>query len=127
MSEKDEVMLTNGQKMARAAFTAVKKVCAGGKYEDYKRFALSFPCLIHSCGLVQAATFAAAKGQTKYLEGLQEVLQNVETGCSDDLVKSAREADLKEYMRLSRRALEAAAWIKRCCESLDGAENGGPR
>lgn len=127
MGEKDEVMLTNGQKMARTAFTAVKKVCASKGYEDYKRFALSFPCLIHSCGLVQAAAFAAAKGQTKYLEGLQEVLQNVETGCSGGLVASAREADLKEYMRLSRRALEAAAWIKRCCESLDGTENGGPR
>jgi CRISPR/Cas system CMR-associated protein Cmr5 small subunit len=84
--------------------------------EDYRSFALSFPALIHSCGLVQAVAFAEIKKNNGYVEDLAAVLNKVEP--HTDLPNESRTADVVKYMRLSRRALSAASWLKRYAQAF---------
>lgn len=104
---------TKEQQMAQAAFERVQGRSSG--FEEYSSFALAFPALVHSCGLAQALAFAQAKGRTDYLSDLENVL-----GEGEGLCKRSREAELMEYMRLSRRALAASSWIKRYCQAKGG-------
>lgn len=103
---------TKEQQMAQAAFERVQGRSSG--FEEYSSFALAFPSLVHSCGLAQALAFAQAKGRADYLSDLENVL-----GEGEGLCKRSREAELMEYMRLSRRALAASSWIKRYCQAKD--------
>jgi CRISPR-associated protein Cmr5 len=115
-------MRTYDQKMAEKAF---KCVLPRKDNKEYRSFALSFPALVHSCGLVQAVAFAEGKeDRKKYLQDLTEVLKIVE-GNGLDLANMSRTAQVMEYMRLSRRALSAASWIKRYVQALDEKEQGG--
>ena len=107
---------TNEQSMARQAYIQVSER-RKDNFNEYKSFALSFPSLIHSCGLVQAIAFAEAKKKNDFLEDLQAVFN--ETDNAGDLSKRSREADIMEYMRISRRAISAASWIKRYCQASE--------
>jgi CRISPR-associated protein Cmr5 len=106
-------MKTYDQKMAEKAFECVRPRAAN---KEYRSFALAFPSLIHSCGLVQAVAFAESRNSS-YVSDLAEVLETVETGL--DLSADSRRADIIEYMRLSRRALSAASWLKRYVQAFD--------
>ena len=52
---------TKEQSMAEKAYSIVNSRQTEPGFKDYKSFALSFPSLIHTCGLVQAVAFAMAK------------------------------------------------------------------
>ena len=111
---------TKEQQMAQAAFERVQGRSSGLEFEVYSSFALAFPSLVHSCGLAQALAFAQAKGRADYLSDLENVLgEDVGENGGGDLCKRSREAELMEYMRLSRRALAASSWIKRYCQAKD--------
>ena len=107
-------MQTKNQVRAQRAFKAVKERVEGKDAEDYRSFALKFPALLHSCGLVQSVAFANAKKDhyAKVLNDVQEVMG------IDDLTQESQKASLTEYMRLSREALAAATWVKRYTEAL---------
>ena len=103
--------------MAQEAFTVLSKK---KKIEDeYRSFALSFPALIHDCGLVQSLAFAQAKNRKDYLNDLAAVFSatGLKIG-ADELLESSRTADIAEYMRLSELALDAASWLKRYTVAL---------
>ncbi|MGI6075748.1 MAG: type III-B CRISPR module-associated protein Cmr5 [Pyramidobacter sp.] len=116
------MLKTKNQKMAEKAFERVSdrkeasKDKKDGKWEEYKTFALSFPALIHSCGLVQAAAFACAKSHGDYLADLQAVFDTIDKG---DLLERSRKAGLAEYTRITRHATDAATWLKVTCQGLD--------
>jgi CRISPR-associated protein Cmr5 len=108
-------MKTYDQKMAEKAF---ERASRKAEDKEYRSFALAFPSLIHSCGLVQAVAFAEVKDKNKgYIEDLSAVLGAVETNV--DLSAESRNADVLKYMRLSRRALAAASWLKRYVQAFD--------
>ena len=110
---------TKEQQMAQAAFERVQGRSSG--FEEYSSFALAFPALVHSCGLAQALAFAQAKGRADYLSDLENVLgEDVGENGGGDLCTRSRQAELMEYMRLSRRALAASSWIKRYCQAKGG-------
>ena len=110
---------TYDQKMAELAFQRVNGN-ERGKDEKYCSFALAFPSLVHSCGLAQAVSFAEAKDMDKYLNDLNEVLKAIVTeGATVDLSRESREAQVVDYMRLTRRAISAASWIKRYVQALE--------
>ncbi|GHV28340.1 hypothetical protein FACS1894167_05080 [Synergistales bacterium] len=111
-------MRTFEQKMAEKAFERAHSQTS----EEYRSFALSFPSLIHTCGLVQAIAFAESKKMTDYLEDLAEVLKTVEKNLGQNLSKVSRETGVVEYMRLSRRSLSAASWLKRYVPPKEGEE-----
>jgi CRISPR-associated protein Cmr5 len=87
---------------------------------EYSQLAKRFPPLVHNCGLAQALAFVQAKEKDQnigeaYISHLSKVMglgDNIKLG---DL---SRNADLKEYQRLTREAIESAAWIKRYAEAL---------
>jgi CRISPR-associated protein Cmr5 len=112
-------MRTYDQKMAEKAFECV---LPRKNNKEYRSFALSFPSLVHSCGLVQAVAFAEGKNRD-YLSDLSKVLNVVEDKL--DLSLMSREAKVMEYTRISRRALSAASWIKRYVQAFDENNQGG--
>jgi CRISPR-associated protein Cmr5 len=106
---------TTSQKMAQQAYERIAKPPS----DEYLSFALSFPSLIHACGLAQAVVFAKAKKQEPYLDDLSAILRNVgRIGGSDDLDYQARAATASAYVQMSRDALRAAGWLKRYAEIL---------
>ena len=86
----------------------------GGKWEEYGRFAKSFPALVQSSGLAQACAFAEAKKMGAILSDLETVLEM----SGGTLIKKSREASLEQYMLLSREVMVAAGWIKRYVQAL---------
>ncbi len=114
---------TNSQKMAQTAYASVsQRVQPGNPARDkYVSFARSFPSLVHSCGLAQAIAFANAKDHCEYLEDLAGVLTAVghsEADTAESLERATREHSLTAYIRLSRRTLQAAGWMKRYVEAV---------
>lgn len=110
---------TKEQSMACKAFELVNErhQTLGEDFKDYKSFALSFPSLIHSCGLVQAVAFAMAKDKDGYIDDLQKVFNEIDN--AGNLQKISREAPVMKYMRITRHAISAASWIKRYCQAND--------
>ena len=109
--------MTKEQKMAQKAYALISSRQNESDFDDYKSFALAFPSLIHTCGLVQAVAFACAKKKNKYVEDLQAVFNEIDTG---NLQTRSREAPIMEYMRISRHALAAASLLKRYCQAAGG-------
>ena len=107
---------TKEQAMAQEAFCRVSSRQQENNFDEYKTFALSFPTLIHSCGLVQAVSFAAAKDKKIFLDDLESVFTVIDS--QGNLQNRSREAGIMEYMRISRHALSAATWIKRYCQAM---------
>ncbi|MDR1620920.1 MAG: type III-B CRISPR module-associated protein Cmr5 [Synergistaceae bacterium] len=105
-------MRSYDQKMAEKAFECVRPKA---KDKEYRSFALAFPALIHSCGLVQAVAFGEIK-HNGYISDLTAVLNVVEANVN--LSNESRTADIIKYMRLSRRALSAASWLKRYVQAF---------
>lgn len=114
------------QKMAQKAFEkADSRSKVKVEFDKYLSFARGFPSLIHSCGLVQALSFAKSKSSKPgphrcFIDDLKEILIVGDLIFEkDDLVDCARKADQTKYLLLSRRALDAAVWLKRYSEALE--------
>ena len=108
--------ITKEQLMAQEAFSKVQGRQGKENFADYKSFALAFPSLIHSCGLVQAVAFAKSKKKDDFIKDLQAVFDKIDN--AGDLQKRSREAQILEYMRITRHAISAASWIKRYCQAV---------
>ena len=109
--------VTKEQSMAREAYLKIETRRQEENFKDYKSFALSFPSLIHSCGLVQAVAFAKAKKKDGFIDNLQAVFDKIDN--AGDLQNRSREAPIMEYMRITRHAISAASWLKRYCQASD--------
>ena len=108
-------MRTYDQKMAEKAF---QRVSSSENDEKYRSFALAFPALIHTCGLAQAVSFAEAKDRSDYLGDLNDILKVLVEGAAVNLSRESREAGVVDYMRLTRRAVDATSWIKRYVQAF---------
>ena len=108
---------TKEQLMAQEAYERVMTRSNEEDFDEYKSFALSFPSLIHTCGLVQAVAFAEAKEKGGYIDDLQKVFDRTDN--AGDLRARSREAHVMEYMRITRHAISAASWIKRYCQASE--------
>jgi CRISPR-associated protein Cmr5 len=105
--------------MAQRAYGRIRPLSGedDNTQKEYRSFAMSFPALIHTCGLAQAVAFAYSKSKERkdyikdYILDLAEVLD--EEKDVDRFLKVIQEAPLQEYLRLSNNALNAAGWLKR--------------
>lgn len=95
----------------------------------YRTLALNFPNMILQSGLCQAVGFLLAqngknnnneKHHQKLLGHLAELL-NAPDG--EILHKHILQAELSEYQLLTRKALDAASWLKRYTQALLDKEN----
>jgi CRISPR-associated protein Cmr5 len=127
MSEKAPI--TRQQQRAQAAFKCisprtkkanVQETVSQKDNDEYGQLAKKFPALVHNCGLAQALAFVQAKETDQnvgkaYLSHLSEVMGLKQ---DQDLGSLSRSADLREYQRLTREAIESATWLKRYSEAL---------
>lgn len=108
---------TLSQQYNQRAWKAVLKRRSGDSNEaQYARFAKRFPTLIHTCGLAQATAFAL-KDYKANVHDLVSVLNGDENSGEKAFANEIRTAGLVSYIALSRRALNAATWIKRASEA----------
>ncbi|MCL2011301.1 MAG: type III-B CRISPR module-associated protein Cmr5 [Cystobacterineae bacterium] len=117
-------MQTRQQQWVQAAFKQVEEFVAPYRNQgklpkelpvalsNYRSFALSFPALIHTCGLAQAIAFAKYKSEP-LLEHLEGILHT-----DGQLADLSRTVPLQHYMLLSQQTLDAACWLKRYAEAL---------
>jgi len=127
--------LTRGQRRAHAACECVREVEKNGDKEysgKYLTFARKFPSLIQSCGLVQAVAFALARSKAAndigaanekkgpYEEVVKALAKIMGLSSLEKLQSDCQLAEVPEYLRLSRDALDAANWLKRYAEALLG-------
>lgn len=117
--------VTREQRFAQRAFKAVSDRIEGfggdeekkkKKRKEYKSFVRSFPALIQSCGLAQALAFAISKKHGDVVEDLMATLDHHDN--SEEFQESVRTCQLRDYMRKSREAMDAAGWVKRYVDGL---------
>jgi len=107
---------TESQLFAQRAFKKVSQKQGQEKESKYRTLALSFPSLVHSCGLAQAIAFVEVKEKDiKFHEDLEYVLGLRE---GESLSEKSREAELMAYMQLSRKVMIASGWLKRYAEAM---------
>lgn len=116
---------TRSQKLAQAAYSQIAIHTQNGERKPDEKFVSivkKFPALIHTCGLAQAVAFALAKSECKYIGNLATVLNAAghdDLKNANSLDHAARTAELGDYIRLSRDAINAASWLKRYVEAAE--------
>lgn len=113
------------QTRAALAYTHVHAVHTSEGEEFRKRYgvmALKLTALIRSAGLCQAVHFIASRNKDPYkrlLGDLAAQLKRVNSAITDEdsLRKRIREAQLGEYVHLTREALAVANWYARLAQS----------
>ena len=109
---------TQGQIQAQIAHKFVSGLVSEGKAGEYSSFSKSFPAVINNCGLAQAIAFGfAKKPPLDYMRHLAIVAGFKD---QDAMADGCRNADVAEYLRLTRQTLKAATWLKRYSEALLG-------
>jgi CRISPR-associated protein Cmr5 len=109
---------------AQAAYDRVEARLAFEEKKAYGALAHKLPVLVLQNGLAQATGFLLAKGKDEHialLGDLARVLGYADAGANkahQSLHEAAINADTSETMRLTRRALEASGWIKRCVQGV---------
>ena len=116
MSTEKKTPQTRSQQLAQAAYDCIKKASENSGYEEYDRFAKSFPALIQSCGLIQSLLFAKKKNDIGNF--LSDFLKVLKVTGSPNSIDTIRTLPCMDYIRASRFALEAATWLKRYSEAL---------
>lgn len=112
------------QRIASCSYEEVSKALARPKelnVKDYCGFAREFPSLLHTSGLIQAVSFAHAKGghQAELLASIGKILSVCKfIPAGTNVLEVARNAKLENYLLLSRRCLQIAIWLKRYSEAL---------
>lgn len=112
-------MQTREQKYAASAYKAVSALT--GKKEDkqsYGSMAHKLPVLIHTAGLAQALAFVDARGKTSQRQLLTDLAGTIGKASKEELLASARNAELSEYMHLTQQAMDALLWYKRFAQSI---------
>lgn len=91
----------------------------------YGSRAYSLPIMVKTAGLAQALAFVQSKSKgdvkhpyTHLLNHLAEVVIEIPNG--SEFAKQSRNANLQEYMYLTRRTMLALKWYKRFAETLLG-------
>ena len=111
-------MRTRSQVWAQKAYEKVREAAKGEGRGEYRDMALKLPVLVRQAGLSQALAFVDARGKEAH-KALGNHLAQV-LGYRDlrELAEAAREAELLQYLRLTREVLAAAEWFKRFAQAL---------
>lgn len=129
-------MQTRNQKLAVDIFAKVSEF--RGRFTDehdkvkkehetkvklYGSLAHKLPVLIRQAGLAQALAFVDARGRDTQKDLLTHLSLTVKKS-EDGLLTRSREANLGEYVQLTRETLAALTWYKRFAQSVLEVEAG---
>lgn len=123
-------MRTREQVRATLAYHHVEGLQGSKKAKPYGRMAHKLPLLIRQAGLAQALVFAKVKGTDggdALLGHLGAYLKEVgllTAASAEALLAKSREAELIEYVQLTREVQAALLWYKRYAQSVLGIEQG---
>ncbi len=109
------------QDYAKAAYPLVKGISQEPYETKYRTLALNFPTMIMQSGLSQAVGFLMAKSSSaddEYSLLLNHIAQLLGYPDSNILHTVILKSSLGEYQLLTRRSLDATAWIKRYTQAL---------
>ncbi|GEM87849.1 type III-B CRISPR module-associated protein Cmr5 [Meiothermus granaticius] len=117
--------MTREQKRAQSAFEKVSRHLGRDITwrDQYGGMAHKLPVLVRQAGLAQALAFVESRGKEAHKALLDDLAQTVGFPKAD-LLKRSREAQLSEYLLLTREVLAAAQWYKRFSQSVLDVEAG---
>jgi len=99
--------------------------------KQYGSMAHKLPILVRTAGLTQALAFVDSRKEPQ--RDLLKHIAGVVAGCEkDEFLRMSREAELQEYVYLTRRTMLALKWFKRFAQSVleveatdEGDDRGG--
>ena len=116
-------MRTLEQELAATIYEQVTQLQTNEeRAKEYGSMAHKLPVLIRQAGLVQALAYVAARGKPGAKQLLEDLAQTLEYDAADALFDATRQANLLEYMHLTRKATVALTWYKRFAQSVLGVE-----
>lgn len=104
---------TRQQRFALNADKLVQGVAESAEWNAWRTIAMKGPTLIQQSGLVQTVAFLRSRKEAAlrgYADNLATLLDRKDGAA---LFADARDADLASYLALTRRAIEAATWLRR--------------
>ncbi|HBT47369.1 MAG TPA: type III-B CRISPR module-associated protein Cmr5 [Peptococcaceae bacterium] len=116
-------MRTRNQEYAAQIFEQVTQVSEEER-KKYGSLAHRLPVLIRTAGLAQALAFVDARGKEPGKRLLNDLATVLRFEDKDKLLERSRQAELPEYMCLTRDVLGALAWYKRFAQSVLGVDAG---
>src|SRR5262245_14971716 len=136
MSVEEQTMLTRKQHYAERVFNQVEKLKTDSESKPekereayrkrYGSMEYRLTILIATFGLAQALEFVRSRDKKEYellLKHLDAAVLGEDAG-RELLLARSRNAELSEYMRLTRDCLSALLWYKRFAESVLGVKAG---
>lgn len=122
-------MQTLQQKYAKKVYGCVEAfgqdASLGSKERtEYGSMAHKFPVLVRQAGLIQALVFVQTRGKNAHKSLLQDLAQVVAEQDAQAFINQCQEADLTDYMWLTRQTLSALEWFKRFAQSVLEVEPG---
>lgn len=116
-------MRTLEQELAATIYEQVSRLQTDEeRAKEYGGMAHKLPVLIRQAGLVQALAYVAARGKPGAKQLLEDLAAALGQESADNLLRVSRNANLLEYMRLTREATVALTWYKRFAQSVLGVE-----
>ncbi len=117
-------MQTRDQKYATIAYNQVYTIKDKEGCKKYGAMAHKLPILIHTAGLAQALAFVNSRDKEIQKQLLSDLKAAIELDDPRTLLAHVQNADLNEYIRLTRQVLDALLWYKRFAQSILGVEAG---
>jgi CRISPR-associated protein Cmr5 len=103
---------------AERAYPLVESLQKNPVESKYRTLALTFPTMIMQAGLAQAVGFLMAKGEVEHKEYLRHLAELLNYTDARLLHKEILRSEIGQYQLLSRKALDASAWLKRYTQAL---------
>ncbi len=114
-------MRTRSQTYAALIYAQVSGV-PKAEGQKYGTMAFKLPVLVRTAGLAQALAFVESRGSAEQ----QKLLQHLGAAVGvPNLAERSRNADLGEYMLLTRNVMAALDWYKRYAQSILGVTGDG--
>jgi len=132
-------MKTIEQELAKQVYDRVDAFAQAYPIKDcperkkYGGLAHKLPILVRTSGLAEALAFAQSRKKDEFREKmLDDLAQALGSQDRKALADASREADMQEYVYLTRRTMLALKWFKRFAQSVleveatdEGDERGG--
>lgn len=110
------------QDLAKSAYPLVSSMQGASFEAKYRTLALTFPTMIMQNGLSQAIGFLMAKDKEEHREILSHIAKLLNCLNGKALHEIILKSNITEYQLLTRRAIDAASWLKRYTQALLDSE-----
>lgn len=103
---------------AERAYPLVEKMQQNTLEAKYRTLALNFPTMIMQSGLAQAIGFLLAKGKDEHKVFLFHIAKLQDYQDAEQFHAAILKSSITEYQLLTRKSLDATAWLKRYTQAL---------